>query len=124
MNDPRPELDAEAGRLEEDVLYSEKAHFGMATFWGRVHFFLGIPSALAAAASGVSAFRSEPLVAASLAVISAFLTGLLTFLDPKKVAATHHAAGVEYADLRGRLRRLRAIDLWGGADLKVCRCEL
>lgn len=117
MTDSRNELIKEAGRLEEDVLYSEKAHFGMATVWNRLHLVLGIPSGIAAAASGVAALNTEPLIAVGLAAGSTILTALLTFLGPKSVAATHHNAGISYGALRGQLRRLRLIDLPAAAEV-------
>jgi hypothetical protein len=124
MADLRDELIREADRLEEDVLYSEKAHFGMSTVWSRVHLFLGIPSVIAAAGSGVAAMKTNPLLALGLGTTSAVLTALLTFLEPKGVAGTHHTAGVAYGSLRGELRRLRLIDLPASSDPSACRSKL
>lgn len=101
----------EAKNLEEDVLYSEKGHFSIATVWKRVHLALGIPSSILAAAAGVSALKQYPNVAAGLAITVAVLTALITFLNPEKAAAAHHKAGVQYNILRGKLRRLHSIDL-------------
>jgi hypothetical protein len=103
----------EARRLEEDVLYSEKAHFAMATVWSRMHYLLGIPSALFAAAAGASALKQWPEVAAGTAVAAALLTTLMTFLDAEKARSDHHATGIRYNWLRGKLRRLHQIDLKG-----------
>jgi hypothetical protein len=101
----------EARRLEEDVLYSEKAHFAMATVWARLHYALGVPSAILAAAAGVSALKHFPEIAAAMAIGAAILTTLMTFLDPEKARSEHHAAGIRYSVLRGKLRRLYEIDL-------------
>jgi hypothetical protein len=48
------ELRREADRLEEDILYSEKAHFAIATVWSRINYILGIPAAMLAAVAGIS----------------------------------------------------------------------
>lgn len=103
MSDPLKEICREAERLEEDVLFAEKQHFSMATVWRRIHLLLGVPSAILAALAGVSALKSYPALAASLAMTSAVLTALLTFLDPKKNASAHHNAGVSCSSLRGEL---------------------
>ena len=118
------EIRREAERLEEDVLYAEKQHFSMATIWRRIHFWLGVPSALCAALAGVSALNSLPGVAATLAIISAVLTALLTFLDPEKIGSAHHSAGVAYSALRGKLRRLRLIRAAEGAPTNGLKEEI
>src|ERR1700680_2856686 len=100
----------ETRRLEEDVLHAEKQHFSMATIWRRIHLAICVPSGVAAAVAGVSALNDHPILAGALAIISAILTALLTFLNPEKSAAAHHQAGIRYSDLRGKLRRLRLID--------------
>ena len=114
MDSSRPitdELIRETRRLEEDVLHSEKAHFAMATIWSRLHYALGVPAAILAAAAGVSALKQSPGIAAAMAIGAAILTTLITFLDPEKARSEHHAAGIKYNVLRGKLRRLYQIDL-------------
>lgn len=122
--DTAPEITKEAARLEEDALYAEKQHFSMATVWSAIHFIIGLPSAVLAALAGVKAISDEPQTAAVLAISSAALTALLTFLDPAKKAAYHHNAGVLYSSLRGRLRRYRFLDVPGGIDAAALRSEL
>ena len=104
----------EAERLEEDVLYAEKQHFSMATVWRRIHLSLGIPGSIFAALAGLSAVSAKPVLAAALAMCSAILTALLTFLNPAKTGTAHHQAGIQYNHLRGKLRRLHEIDLLSG----------
>lgn len=118
------EITKEAARLEEDVLYAEKQHFSMATVWSAIHFLIGLPSAVLAALAGVKAISEEPQTAAILAVASAALTALLTFLDPAKKAAYHHNAGVLYSSIRGRLRRYRLLDIPDGKNADTLRAEL
>jgi hypothetical protein len=114
LNETNQQIAVEADRLSEDVLWSEKQHFAMATVWRRMHLFLGIPSAIMAALAGVSALQDRPFLAAALAVASAVVTSLLTFLEPDRAAERHHKAGVGYSALRGQLRRFRLIDLSPG----------
>jgi hypothetical protein len=110
-NEADGQIVVEADRLAEDVLWSEKQHFAMATLWRRMHLLLGIPSAIMAAMAGVSALQERPKLAAALAISSAVVTALLTFLEPDRAAERHHKSGVGYSGLRGRLRRFRTIDL-------------
>jgi hypothetical protein len=101
----------EASRLAEDSLWAEKQHFAMATVCRRLHLCLGIPSAIMAGVAGISALQSRPTLAAILAICSAVITSLLTFLEPAELGSRHHQAGVSYSALRGKLRRFRLIDL-------------
>lgn len=118
------ELKKEARRLEEDVLFSEKAHFGMATIWSRVRFVLGIPSAILAAAAGASALNQWPSYAALTAIASAVLTALMTFLGPEQEASRHHGAGIRYNVLRGKLRRFERLHLSEDAETQPARAAL
>jgi hypothetical protein len=124
MSDIITELCNEAARLQEDVLWSEKAHFAMATVWRRAHYWLGIPSALLAAFAGVSALKLSPELAAVLAALSVLLTSLLTFLQPEKRATEHHQTGIAYSDLRGKLRRLRLIEALDATKTEELKQEL
>lgn len=109
------EIVKEAKRLEEDALYSEKAHFAMATAWGRAHYALGIPAALTAAAAGTAVINEVPQVALGCAVVSTVLTSLMTFLDTEKARSDHFLSGTRYSALRAKLRRFHKIHLAGGA---------
>lgn len=120
-SDLRPALAKEAARLEEDVLFAEKQHFSMATIWRRVHLALGIPASVFAALAGLSAVQSRPILAASLAICSAILSALLTFLNPAEAGSAHHHAGIKYGTVRGKLRRLRELDLIGEVSLELRR---
>ena len=108
---PLEEIRKEAERLEEDVLYSEKSHYAMATLWGRAHYALGIPSAVAAACSGVSAINEQPDLAVGASVVAVVLASLMTFLDTERRRSDHFLAGNRYASLRGELRRFRNITM-------------
>lgn len=92
------------------MLYSEKAHFGIATVWGSAHFWLGLISTVSAAIAGLKA-PTEPSVAIGASVLAAISAAIMTFLNPAKQHQTHYVAGSRYAKLRGELRRYVEIDL-------------
>ena len=108
------EIAKEARRLEEDVLHSEKAHFAMATWWGRAHYILGIPAAVSAAAAGISVVKDSPGWSIAFSIASTILTALMTFLDTEKARSDHFLSGTRYNALRGKLRRFYNIDLASG----------
>jgi len=119
------ELKAEARRLEEDLLWTEKAHFQSATVWRWVHWLIGIPSSIAATIAGLSAVKqSSPSVTIFFAIAAAVLSTLLTFLNPLKTARESHNAGVRCNALRGKVRRYYQIDLSDTTDLKKARENL
>jgi hypothetical protein len=101
---------AEASRIEEDAVHSGKAHFEAASRWRRVHFWLGLPSAVASALSALSILTAHPVVTAMLAVAAAVLTSLITFLKPDAKASAHVASGNRYLSIRSRARIFRSID--------------
>lgn len=100
----------EAERIEEDALYSAKRHFNAAATWNAVHLWLGLPTALIAGVSGVSALSHHTVIAGILALLVAGLTALTTFLNPSQRATNHHDFGNRYNALRNKTRILREID--------------
>jgi hypothetical protein len=108
-------LEREAIRLEEDCLYSARGHFESARIWGMWNLWLGVPSVVIAALAGLSAFKNAPELAGALAVLSAAVTAVLTFLKPSERAATHQKAGALYNSLKNRARFFREVDLSSGA---------
>lgn len=113
MESIREKTRAEAKRVEEDTLFSAKRHFITASFWSKLHFWIGVPTAVLAALAGVSAlsqFDNHNIVAGVIAIIVAALTALTTFLDPNGKANTHHNAGNLYNALRNRARIFYEID--------------
>jgi hypothetical protein len=112
MNDPmRASLSAEVSRIEEDALYSSKGHFEAAALWSDTHLWLGIPTALLAAAGGISALKEQSLAAGIIGGIVAALTAVATFLNPSGKSNTHHLAGTRFSALKNQARILREIDL-------------
>lgn len=99
-------------RIEEDLLYSENANFAVCTIWATAYWVLGIPSALAAALTGLSA--TEVLLkdwTGTLGLTTTVLTALLTVLNPSQKAQTAHQGGVAFSGLRARVRRFRDLKL-------------
>lgn len=96
-------------RIEEDTLYSAKGHLEAARLWSSAHFYIGIPTTLIAAIAGVTALKSQPIVAAVLAMTVAASSALLTFLNPRERGATHLRAGNLYKALSNDARIFREV---------------
>ena len=101
----------ESKNVEEDSEMSSKGHYVAAHFWQRVHYFIGIPTAVIAGASGVSAFQEEPIWAGVLAIIAAALASVSTFLNPQERSENFRKAGAKYGSLRNRARIYREVTL-------------
>jgi hypothetical protein len=110
--------------MEEDCLYSAKGCFEAARTWHGVHLGLGIPTVVAAAIAGVSAFNDHPLAAGILAILVAALSAVSTFLNPSDKAHTYHSVGNRYNGLRARARFLREISSRSGATSEEQAAEL
>lgn len=94
----------EALRIEEDSIHSAKGHYNAADRWRYCHLWIGIPNAILAAISGVSAFEGSTVLAGSLAIAVAAVAAVNTFLNPGERAATHRRCGGEYLSLRNKSR--------------------
>lgn len=92
----RQAIVAEASRIEEDSLYSSKGHFQASRIWAGLHLWIGIPTAIMAAATSVLAFSSITVIAGIGAVIVAALTAVSTFLNPSERAQRHYIAGTKF----------------------------
>jgi hypothetical protein len=111
----------EADRIEEDCLYSAKSQWEAARGLGWLHLALGIPATIAAALAGVSIATDDKAIGALLAVATAVLTGLLTFLDPKGKANLHRDAGAAYKAISNDARIFREISCVG--DTAIAELE-
>lgn len=107
--DQHPTL-LEAQRIEEDCLFSGKAHFEAAKRWNHVHLWLGVPATVLAALSGISVLKQQPEWAVGLAITTSTLTALLTFLNPQQRANTHHQSGTRFFAIRDEIRIFRQIE--------------
>lgn len=104
-------LTSEAKRIEEDALYSFKGHHNTAESWKNVHYWIGIPTVILAAAGSASAFNEENIIAGVLGIIVASLTALSTFLDPSGKQNTHKASGSAFGVLKNQARLFYEIEV-------------
>jgi hypothetical protein len=98
-------------RMEEDCTHSGKAHFNASSRWIFWHYFFGIPSVILATAAGAAFFKDYPIIAGSMTLVVAILTGLMTFLKPSERSASHKSSGDQYLALRNDSRVFREIAL-------------
>lgn len=121
---PRDAIAREARRIEEDCLYSAKAHFIAARTWTNVHLIIGIPSAVLAGGAGVSGFNNQGQLAGVLGILAAALASVWTFLNPNESASTHQVAGARYNELRNRARLFREISVLADTADEELQTEL
>lgn len=114
--DPKPAIQAELQRIEEDCIHSGKAHFNAGDRWARYHYWLGIPSVVLSALAGAAFFKSYGDIAGIMSAIVAILTSLMTFLKPSERAAAHKGSGDQYLTLRNDARVFREIRLAHACD--------
>lgn len=106
----RGEVVAEFQRLEEDLLYTEKAHFAAAEHFRVLHYLLGVTAAVASGATAASAFNDRSKLAAGLSIVAAIAAALVTFLKPEATATRHLDAARQLGDLKFRIRQARVLD--------------
>ena len=111
----------EARRISEDALYCYAGHAQEARSWERLHLWMGIPTTILAAITGVTSFSdtggsalllglNSSIVVGVLAFTVAALSGLSTYLDPKGQASKHYHAATAYMALLNDIRIFRQID--------------
>lgn len=101
----------ECERIEEDAIHSGKAHHNAASLWSSVHYLIGIPMTIFAAWAGIDAFSADPTWSGHLALGTATLAALQTFLGASDKAAKHSNAGCGYFTLKNQVRFLKEIEL-------------
>jgi len=124
MTDLKPNLTAEARRIEEDAEHSAKGHYNAGNRWGRYHLYIGLPAALISAIAGAAAFKNCPELAGGLALLVTALTTVLTFLKPSEHAEMHKAAAGQYHALRNQTRIFREIELEDGLGPDTAKMRL
>lgn len=98
--------------LEEDLLWTEKAHFASAEVLARCNFWVGIASTVAASVAAATVLtEAAPAVTGVAALIAAIASGLLTFLKPKDAQERHLKAGRRMNALRVQIRQALRLDL-------------
>jgi hypothetical protein len=103
----------EARRIQEDANHSARSHFVEALQWRSLHLWIGIPTAIAAAVSGLAAltqFDNHNIIAGVLALFVAASTAVITFLNPQQQTNAHQDAGSKYLALRNQARIFREVD--------------
>ena len=107
----RTEIIDEAKRIEEDALHSGKGHFNASAFWLQIHYILGIPMTVCAAWAGIDAFSDTPSYAGYLAMATAALAALQTFINASGNAFQNKQSGGEYFALKNQVRLFCKIEL-------------
>lgn len=112
MSDYRLAIARELLALEEDLLYTEKAHFAAAEELQRVHLLLGLTATLSAAVSVASVVtEAGPLWSGIPALVASLASAVLTFVKPDEKAAQHLGAGRSLGQIRVRSRQHRELGL-------------
>ena len=113
MPNLRDEVLREAALIEEDSNYSARSHFVEAVHWRNARLWIGIPTVIAGAISGLAAlapFDYHGYVASILALLTAASVAVMTFLNPQDQQNAHLVAGNRYLALRNRARFFQRID--------------
>ena len=67
--DPKPAIQAELQRIEEDCVHSGKAHFNAGDRWAKYHYYLGIPSVILSALAGAAFFKDHGDIAGIMSAL-------------------------------------------------------
>lgn len=109
----------ELTELEEDLLWTEKAHFAAAETLASINFWVGIVATIAASVAAATVLAdATPVVTGVAALIAAIASGLLTFLKPTEAEGQHLDAGRRLGALRVRVRQALRLDLFADLDVK------
>ena len=103
----------ESKRTEESCLYTAKGNFVAAQFWTSFHLWIGIPTVILAAITGITAFSKfdeNNILAGILSIIVVVLTAVTTFLNPKEKANNYLVSGNNYDSLLTKTRIFWTID--------------
>ncbi|UTP38176.1 SLATT domain-containing protein [Phenylobacterium sp. LH3H17] len=117
--DPLDAIRKELKRLEEDCIFSSKAHFNASRRWSHYHYWLGVPAVVLSAAAGTAFFKDLPDLAGAMASTVAVLTALSTFLKPSDRSAAHKTSGDQYLTLRNDSRVFREIGMSMACDTQA-----
>lgn len=102
----------ELRRLQEDMLYTEKAHFAAASRARTTHYGLGGTASLASAGAAASVVADgAPGLSAVLALVGTLAAVLMTFLKPDEMAQQHLAAGRDLGAIRVEARQAMNLDV-------------
>lgn len=106
----------ESLRIEEDTEHSAKRHFNTCDLWSMLHYALGVPATILAAAASTALVKNDHGWAQLMGLAVALFAALMTFLKPSDRASQHRAVGNQYLALRNDARMFREIDLAEAID--------
>jgi hypothetical protein len=129
------EIIDETKRIEEDAVFCYSGHSEEARLWGRVSIWIGIPTTLLAAITGLTSLSggdatntilsfNQGVFVGILAFLVAAMAGLATFLDPKGQSNKHYQACITYARLWNDIRMFREIDCVASSNLDEIKVSL
>lgn len=98
-------------RIEEDALYSSKSHYNASVPWEKCNLIIGVPIAILAALTGLSALKEMTTVTIIISLTLTVLTALNTALNPSRRAGQYKSAAGEYNNLKNNVRIFREIEL-------------
>jgi len=104
----KEEIIKEAKRIEEDLLYSSKAHFVASSFWNLIHLAVGIL---------IIVLSFMDWIVKNASTFSGIIfcgSTVITFINPKQKAELHLKSGNNYNSLMNKVRIFRAIDCCEG----------
>ena len=111
-NSLRVELAKEAERIEEDAIFSGKAHYNSVALWRCVYRILGIVAATGSAFAALAVLKGwSPNLAIGGAAAATLASVVLTSLKPGEEADRHQRAGDRYLSLKNRARIFRQIEI-------------
>lgn len=87
-----------------------KGHWEAAKPLAHRHLWIGVPTTVCAAGTGVSAFSNPPIVTGVLAVVVAVGSGLNTFPNPNERHRRHRDAGNAYRALNNHAQIFRTTE--------------
>ncbi|PSB14350.1 hypothetical protein C7B65_26560 [Phormidesmis priestleyi ULC007] len=77
----------------DQALEMASCHRRASDAYGNVHMLFGLPAAILASISGISAFTQNSIIAGITAFIVAGITGAMSFLNPAEKEKLHFEAG-------------------------------
>ena len=107
----RERILGEAEEIERDCRIAVQCHGRAAYLWNWAYYLLGLPTAIFAALSGVSAVNGQTTVAAALAVAATVSAAANTFLNAGQTTNAHAKKRSEYEQLKNEVRHFRTITM-------------
>lgn len=106
---------SEIQKLWLDSRFGKDKHFAAANRTKRLHYWLGIPTIIISVFLGSVFFgevwqdiKLERFIGAALAMLSALLVSLQTFMNPKEIEEGHRSVGNKYLEISRNCRLVSA----------------